>query len=150
MSSFAPYAGSDQEGANHCTISGTLGETHEILIHKVIFILYPCFYNAMVMEVDKTPSSSTLMTSVVVIPEGDERDTVRCSQLTTPINPASNITSNNQTHLVTLVHFDVQAVDEAFVMANYSRLEPLLRKRMRELRLQGVTTRLGYSSEDVD
>ncbi|GKB65911.1 hypothetical protein Tco_0927323 [Tanacetum coccineum] len=25
MSSFAPYAGSDQEGANHCTISGTLG-----------------------------------------------------------------------------------------------------------------------------
>ncbi|GJR81865.1 1-(5-phosphoribosyl)-5-[(5-phosphoribosylamino) methylideneamino] imidazole-4-carboxamide isomerase, chloroplastic [Tanacetum coccineum] len=34
------------------------------------------------------------------------------------------------------VHLDVQAVDEAFVMANYSHLEPLLRKRMRELRLQ--------------
>ncbi|GJX72370.1 hypothetical protein Tco_0309541 [Tanacetum coccineum] len=45
---------------------------------------------------------------------------------------------------------EVQAVDEAFVMANYSRLEPRMRRRMRELRLQGVATRLNYSSEDVD
>ncbi|GJQ90298.1 hypothetical protein Tco_0001437 [Tanacetum coccineum] len=45
---------------------------------------------------------------------------------------------------------EVQTVDEAFVMANYSRLDPLMRRRMRELRLQGVATRLNYSSEDVD
>ncbi|GJV59705.1 RNA-directed DNA polymerase, eukaryota, reverse transcriptase zinc-binding domain protein [Tanacetum coccineum] len=120
----ALYAGSDQEGANHCTISGT--------------------------PVDTTPSSPTLMTSVVVAPEGEERDIVRRPQLTTPLNPASNITSSIQTQLVTPVHPDVQAVDKAFVMANYSRLEPLMRRRMRELRLQGIATHLGYSSDDVD
>ncbi|GKA76106.1 hypothetical protein Tco_0782484 [Tanacetum coccineum] len=43
-----------------------------------------------------------------------------------------------------------KAIDEAFVMVNYSRLEPPMRRRMRELRLQGVATRLNYSSEDVD
>ncbi|GKC55723.1 hypothetical protein Tco_1083321 [Tanacetum coccineum] len=48
------------------------------------------------------------------------------------------------------MHPDTQAVDEAFVMANYLQLDPLLRKRMRELRLQGVATCLNYSSEDVD
>ncbi|GJW62777.1 hypothetical protein Tco_0112112 [Tanacetum coccineum] len=48
------------------------------------------------------------------------------------------------------MHVEVQAVDEAFVMANYSLLEPLIKRRMRELRLQGVATRLNYSSKDVD
>ncbi|GJV63202.1 hypothetical protein Tco_1474030 [Tanacetum coccineum] len=102
------------------------------------------------MEVDTTPSSPTLLTSVVVALEGEDRDTIRNSQLATPLNPASNITSNSQTHLVTPVHLELQAFDEAFVMVNYSCLEPLLRRRMRELRLQGLATRLGYSSKDVD
>ncbi|GKE65786.1 hypothetical protein Tco_1519947 [Tanacetum coccineum] len=68
----------------------------------------------------------------------------------TPLNPASNVTTNNQAPSVTPMHVEVQTVDEAFVMANYSRLEPLMRRRMRELRLQGVATRLNYLSEDVD
>ncbi|GJZ61474.1 chaperone protein ClpD, chloroplastic [Tanacetum coccineum] len=67
----------------------------------------------------------------------------------TPLNPTSNITSNSQTQFVTPVRPDMQAVDEAFVMANYLQLEPLMRKRMKELRLQGVATRLNYAS-DVD
>ncbi|GJZ83726.1 hypothetical protein Tco_0648899 [Tanacetum coccineum] len=41
-------------------------------------------------------------------------------------------------------------VDKAFVMANYSQLEPLVRKQMKEIRLRGVTARFEYSSEDVD
>nr|GEV38607.1 reverse transcriptase domain-containing protein [Tanacetum cinerariifolium] len=48
------------------------------------------------------------------------------------------------------MHVEVQAIDRAFVMANYLRLEPLIRRRMRELRLQGMATRLNYSSKDVD
>nr|GEZ38394.1 hypothetical protein [Tanacetum cinerariifolium] len=68
----------------------------------------------------------------------------------TPLNPASNVTTNNQAPSVTPMHVEVQIVEEAFVMANYSRLEPLMRRRMRELRLQGVATRLNYSSEHVD
>nr|GEY20422.1 hypothetical protein [Tanacetum cinerariifolium] len=43
----------------------------------------------------------------------------------------------------------MQTVDEAFVMANYSQLDPLMQRRMKELRLQGIATRLNYSSEDV-
>ncbi|GJX02788.1 hypothetical protein Tco_0188704 [Tanacetum coccineum] len=50
----------------------------------------------------------------------------------------------------TPLHPDTQAVDEDFVMTNYSQLEPLVRRRMRELRLKGVAARLDYSSEDVD
>ncbi|GJR18295.1 hypothetical protein Tco_0966822 [Tanacetum coccineum] len=49
-----------------------------------------------------------------------------------------------------LVDPDAQVVDEAFIMANYSQLEPLTRRRMKELRLQGNATRLNYSSEYVD
>nr|GEZ41624.1 hypothetical protein [Tanacetum cinerariifolium] len=48
------------------------------------------------------------------------------------------------------VYSDAQSVDEAFMMVNYSRLESLIRRRMRELRLQGVATHLNYSIEDVD
>nr|GEW88688.1 hypothetical protein [Tanacetum cinerariifolium] len=69
-------------------------------------------------------------------------------QLTTPLNPTSNITSSSQTHFVTLVHPDT--VDEAFFMVNYLQLEPLMRKRMRELGLQSVATHLNYSRDDVD
>ncbi|GKC77274.1 hypothetical protein Tco_1128048, partial [Tanacetum coccineum] len=61
-----------------------------------------------------------------------------------------NITSVSRTQTTTLLHSDTQAIDEDFVMTNYSQLEPLVRRRMRELRLQGVVTRLEYSSEDVD
>nr|GEZ48965.1 hypothetical protein [Tanacetum cinerariifolium] len=68
----------------------------------------------------------------------------------TPLNPTSNVTTNNQAPSITPMHVEVRAVDEAFVMENYSRLEPLMRRRMRGLRLQGVATRLNYSSKDVD
>ncbi|GKE14250.1 hypothetical protein Tco_1421827 [Tanacetum coccineum] len=44
----------------------------------------------------------------------------------------------------------MQTADEAFVTSNYSQLEPLMRRRMRALRLQGVATQWNYSSEDVD
>ncbi|GJV46585.1 hypothetical protein Tco_1431121 [Tanacetum coccineum] len=90
------------------------------------------------------------MTSAAVIPGGEERDVVGRPQLTTHLNPSSNITSSSQTYFVTPIHPDMQTVDEAFVMANYSQLEPLIRRRMKELRLQGMATRLNYSSEDVD
>ncbi|GJR89882.1 hypothetical protein Tco_0213893 [Tanacetum coccineum] len=78
------------------------------------------------MEIDTTPSSPTLMMSAAVVPVGDERRVVGRPQVTIPLNPTSNITSNSQTHLVTPVHPDMQTVDEAFVMANYSQLEPLI------------------------
>ncbi|GJX93905.1 hypothetical protein Tco_0348491 [Tanacetum coccineum] len=90
------------------------------------------------------------MTSAVVILNAEEREVMRGPQFTTPLNPTSNITSSSQTYFVTLIHPDVQVVDEAFVMENYSQLEPLMRRRMKELRLQGIATRLNYSSEDVD
>ncbi|GKD23572.1 hypothetical protein Tco_1225275 [Tanacetum coccineum] len=51
---------------------------------------------------------------------------------------------------ITLLHPDKQVVDEDFVMANYSCLEPLMRRRMRELRLRGISTHLEYTSVDVD
>nr|GEU56875.1 hypothetical protein [Tanacetum cinerariifolium] len=104
----------------------------------------------MVIEVDTTPSSPTLITSVVVALEEEERYIVRRPQLTTPLNLTSNITLSSQTQLVTPVHLDVQVVDKAFVMAYYSRLEPFMRRRIRELRLQAIATHLGYSSDDVD
>nr|GEY69851.1 hypothetical protein [Tanacetum cinerariifolium] len=68
----------------------------------------------------------------------------------TPFNPTSNITSNNQTPFITPIQADTQKVDEAFVVANYAQLEPLTRRRKKELRLQGVTTCLNYSSKDVN
>nr|GEX93645.1 hypothetical protein [Tanacetum cinerariifolium] len=80
----------------------------------------------------------------------EEREVKGRPQITTPLNPTLNITSNIQTHFITLVHPDTQAVNEAFVMANYLQLEPLMRKRMRELRLQGVATRLNFLSEDIN
>ncbi|GKC74050.1 hypothetical protein Tco_1119933 [Tanacetum coccineum] len=89
------------------------------------------------------------MTSATAIPN-EEREAVRRPQLTICLNPTSNFTSSSQTHFVTSVHPDAQAVDEPFILANYSRLEPLMRRRMRELRMQGVATHLNYSSEDVD
>ncbi|GKB07675.1 hypothetical protein Tco_0835959 [Tanacetum coccineum] len=89
------------------------------------------------------------MASATAIPN-EEREAVRRPQLIICLNSTSNFTSSSQTHFVTSVHPDIQAVDEPFVLANYSRLEPLMRRRMRELRLQGVATYLNYSSEDVD
>ncbi|GKC80388.1 hypothetical protein Tco_1131162 [Tanacetum coccineum] len=68
----------------------------------------------------------------------------------TPTNPTSNKASTSQTQLITSLHPDTQIVDEAFMIANYSQLEPLMKRMMRDLRLQGVATRLVYSSEDVD
>ncbi|GKE39730.1 hypothetical protein Tco_1463135 [Tanacetum coccineum] len=101
------------------------------------------------MEVDNTPSTPPFMTSSGGLAiEG--REAKERPQHITPLNPASNVTTNNQALSVTPMHIEVQAVDEAFILANYSRLEPLMRRRMRELRLQGVATRLNYSSEDVD
>ncbi|GJT27996.1 hypothetical protein Tco_0908271 [Tanacetum coccineum] len=99
--SLLPTIGSNQEGANHCTISGTLGGTRDILIRRATLILY------------------FLYTSL--------------SPWTTPLNPTSNITSSSQTHFVTPVHPDVQAVDEAFVMENHSQMKPLMQRRMKEL-----------------
>ncbi|GJW45622.1 hypothetical protein Tco_0077268 [Tanacetum coccineum] len=78
------------------------------------------------------------MTSAVVIPNGSEIDIVARPQLTTPLNPTSNVISSSQTYFVTLVHPDTQVVNKAFVMANYSRLKPVMRRRMRELRLQEI------------
>ncbi|GKE28218.1 hypothetical protein Tco_1443602 [Tanacetum coccineum] len=98
------------------------------------------------MEIDTTPPSPTRMTSALAIPDREEREPIRRPQLTTPLNPTSNITSSSQTHLLTIVHPNVQAIDEAFVMANYSQLEPLMGKRMKELKLQVVATRFSYSS----
>ncbi|GJV36831.1 hypothetical protein Tco_1409308 [Tanacetum coccineum] len=96
------------------------------------------------MEIDTTPSSPTLMTSVRV-PTGEEGREIEGGP-----QPTSNITSSSQAQFITPVHPDMQAVDEAFVVANYSQLERLMRKGMKELRLQGVVTQLNYSSEDVD
>ncbi|GKA68513.1 hypothetical protein Tco_0768430 [Tanacetum coccineum] len=75
------------------------------------------------MEIDTTPSSPTLMMSAAVILDGEERE------VCTP---------------------GTQAVEEAFIMANYSQLEPLMRRRMKELGMQGIVTHLNYSNEDVD
>ncbi|GJV19793.1 reverse transcriptase domain-containing protein [Tanacetum coccineum] len=78
------------------------------------------------MEIDTTPPSPIRMTLAAVLLDGEEREVARGPQLTTPLNPTSNITSSSQTHFITLVYPDAQAVDEAFVMANYSQLEPLI------------------------
>ncbi|GJZ06104.1 hypothetical protein Tco_0539897 [Tanacetum coccineum] len=122
--------GFDQEGAIYYTISGTPGGTRRILIRRVVLLT---------LSISDTSAHSKSWG------EAEERP-----QPITPLNPASNATTNNQAPFVTPIHMEVQAVDEAFVMANYSRLEPRMRRRMRELRLQGVATRLNYSSEDVD
>ncbi|GJT66287.1 hypothetical protein Tco_1017767 [Tanacetum coccineum] len=68
-------------------------DSHAVPVRRLCSRSFFYLYNIMVMEVDTTPSSPTLMTSVVVAPEGEERDIVRKPQLTTPLNPASNITS---------------------------------------------------------
>ncbi|GJR78766.1 hypothetical protein Tco_0149551 [Tanacetum coccineum] len=63
-------AGSDQEGAKYCTISGTPGETREILIRRVLFLILPLIllsFSNMTMEVNTRPSSPTLMISAVVL-----------------------------------------------------------------------------------
>ncbi|GKC85278.1 hypothetical protein Tco_1140995 [Tanacetum coccineum] len=90
------------------------------------------------------------MTSARVTTYEEDREAKWRPQLTTPLNPTSNVTSNSQTYFIIPMHPATQAVDKAFVMANYIQLEPLLRKRIRELRLHGVVTCLNYSSEDVD
>ncbi|GKD70721.1 hypothetical protein Tco_1324811 [Tanacetum coccineum] len=78
------------------------------------------------------------MTPAGVILDGEEKEAVRRLQFTTPPNPTSNITSRSQKHFVTPVHPNTQAVDEAFITANYSQLEPLMRRRMEELRLHVI------------
>ncbi|GKD60585.1 hypothetical protein Tco_1298094 [Tanacetum coccineum] len=104
------------------------------------------------MEVDARPSSPTLMMSSVIASEGREREVTLNPQLRihTPINSMSNIAFNSQTQPITPVHLDMYVVDQAFVMVNYSQLKPLVRRRMKKLRLRGVATRLEYSSEDAD
>ncbi|GKA87851.1 hypothetical protein Tco_0809615 [Tanacetum coccineum] len=67
-----------------------------------------------------------------------------------PSNIDSNITLNNKAPSVAPMHTEMQTIEEAFVTANYSQLEPLIRRIMEALRLQGVATWLNYSSEDVD
>ncbi|GKB02042.1 hypothetical protein Tco_0830086, partial [Tanacetum coccineum] len=106
----------------------------------------------MVMEVDARHSSSTLMMSTVVGPKGQERKVMGNTRITTqtPTNPTSNRASTSQTQPITSLHPDTQIVDKAFMIANYSQLEPLMKRMMRDLRLQGVATCLVYSSEDVD
>ncbi|GJZ30836.1 hypothetical protein Tco_0575883 [Tanacetum coccineum] len=88
------------------------------------------------------------MMSASAIPDREEREPVKDSKQTPmkTLNPISNITSSSQTHLLTIVHPNVQAVDKAFVMATYSQLEPLMQRRMKELKLQGVATHFSYSS----
>ncbi|GJZ99855.1 hypothetical protein Tco_0672406 [Tanacetum coccineum] len=100
------------------------------------------------MEIDTTPP--TLVTPEVEPTNEGMRDVEERTPPITPSNTTSNITLNNQSPFVTPMCTETQTVDEAFVMANYSQLEPLMRRRMGELRLQGVATRLNYSSEDVD
>nr|GEX93815.1 hypothetical protein [Tanacetum cinerariifolium] len=100
------------------------------------------------MEIDTTPSSPTLTTSARVTTCEEWREAEGRPQLTTPLNPTSDITSNSQTHFIIPMHPDTQAVDEAFVMANYLQSEPLITKK--ELRFQGVVICLNYSSEDVN
>ncbi|GJZ02353.1 hypothetical protein Tco_0520314 [Tanacetum coccineum] len=100
------------------------------------------------MEIDTIPP--TLVTPNVGPTNEEERGIKERPPPITPSNIASNITLNNQSPSVTPRHIEMQTVDEAFVTTNYSQLEPLMRKRMRALRLQGVTTRLNYSSEYVD
>ncbi|GJZ15615.1 hypothetical protein Tco_0551292 [Tanacetum coccineum] len=104
-------------------ISGTPGGTHEILIRRLCPYLILPLYNTMVMEIDATPLSPKLMTSAKVATGEDGREIEERPQLTTPMNPTSNITSSSQTHFVTPIHPDTQA---------------------------GVLTRINYSSEDVD
>nr|GEW38813.1 hypothetical protein [Tanacetum cinerariifolium] len=104
----------------------------------------------MVMEIDTTPSSPTLMTSARVSTNEERKEIKGGPQPITPLNPTLNITSSSQAQIVTPVHPDTQTVNEPFVMANYSQLEPFMRKRMKELKLQEVMTRLNYSREDVD
>ncbi|GJZ31977.1 MAK10-like protein [Tanacetum coccineum] len=106
----------------------------------------------MTTEVDARPSSPTLMTSALVVSESQKREVTRNPQITTqtPTNLVSNIVSTSRTQPITLVHPDMQMVDEAFVMANYSLLEPLVRRQMNELWLRGVVTPLKYSIKDID
>ncbi|GJY49748.1 hypothetical protein Tco_0439704 [Tanacetum coccineum] len=100
-------------------------------------------FSNMMMEIDARPSSPTLMTSVVVVLESQEREITGNPQINTqtPTYPMSNIASTSRTQTITLLHPDTQVVDEAFVMANYSKLEPLVRRPMKELRLRGVAAR---------
>ncbi|GKC24845.1 hypothetical protein Tco_1026995 [Tanacetum coccineum] len=63
------------------------------------------------------------MTSARVTTGEEEREIEGRPQLTTPLNPTSNITSSSQTYFVTPVHPDTQA---------------------------GIATRLNDSSVDVD
>ncbi|GKB11303.1 hypothetical protein Tco_0845226 [Tanacetum coccineum] len=100
----------------------------------------------MEVETNATTSSPSFTTPAGGAVNEGGREGGKEQQPITPMNPTSNIISNS----LTPVHANTQAIDEAFVMANYSQLEPLMRKRMRQLRLQGIATRLNYSSEDVD
>ncbi|GKD26281.1 hypothetical protein Tco_1232495 [Tanacetum coccineum] len=104
----------------------------------------------MEVETNATTSSPSFTTLAEGAVNAGGRQGEREQQPITPMNPTSNITSNNPTPFMTPVHVDTQAVDEVFILANYSQLEPLMRKRMRQLRLHGIATRLDYSSEDVD
>ncbi|GKD27150.1 hypothetical protein Tco_1233364 [Tanacetum coccineum] len=100
----------------------------------------------MEVETNATTSSPSFTTPAGGAVNEGGREGGKEQQPITPMNPTSNIISDS----LTPVHANTQAIDEAFVMANYSQLEPLMRKRMRQLRLQGIATRLNYSSEDVD
>ncbi|GKD01811.1 hypothetical protein Tco_1172085 [Tanacetum coccineum] len=100
------------------------------------------------MEIDTTPP--TLVTPNVGPTNKGESGVEERPSPITPSNIDSNITLNNHAPSVTPMHTKMQTVDEAFVTTNYSQLEPLMRRRIRPLRLQDVATRLNYSNKDVD
>ncbi|GJT08025.1 hypothetical protein Tco_0842487 [Tanacetum coccineum] len=107
----------------------------------------------MTMEVDARPSSPTLMMSSMLVSKGQGKETIGNTQITTQTTTNLSGVEYSLHQSNTTYHPGAPRytpVDEAFVMENYSQLEPLVRIRMKGLRLRGAITRLDYSSEDVD
>ncbi|GJX45160.1 hypothetical protein Tco_0261836 [Tanacetum coccineum] len=65
----------------------------------------------MVLEIDTTPSSPTLVTLAAVVLDEEEREVIGRPQLTIPLNPTSNITSNSHTHFGMATHFNYSSED---------------------------------------
>ncbi|GKD35920.1 hypothetical protein Tco_1251429, partial [Tanacetum coccineum] len=68
----------------------------------------------------------------------------------TPTNPTLIVATTSPINLITPSHPDTRVIDETFVMANFSQLEPLMRTRVMELRMDGLKAQLEYSSEEYD
>lgn len=86
----------------------------------------------MTVEIGSMPPPTTFITSSEVFMETLEGVRKRVNQVVnqTPTNPTSTIATTSQTNPVTPLHPNTHVVDEAFVMANFSQLEPLMRRRM--------------------